>query len=318
MTTSYEPEIAADIESVCHDGEMLLAYPQGRFRDFQERPAKVTVCLPVFNAGAALMRCLDSILSQIGADFQVLIVDNSSTDSTFGVACRVAAAHEHVLVLQNAENIGRVPNWNRCLELACGELIKFVMVHDILLPGTLECLARTRLFVREPSGSVHFANEFPMSLVLPSATAVDHSMTQANIVAGPTVQMLRHSVISEFRLRFDSNYAWGADCVLAHQLLLRGDFAYVHEAGIVMNQGAARFHREAQTPLKFHDQLHVILYCFQATGARPEQAEAVVARIQREYENHRTQTEDCTQHSEMEEMYVKMEQCLTINTRLAA
>ncbi len=316
MTSPYQPEIAAHTEGISHAGEMLLAYPRGRHREFQARPARVTVCVPVFDAGPALGRCLDSILCQQGADFQVLVVDNASTDATFGDACRYASGHDNVLAVQSARNIGRVPNWNRCLEMARGEFLKFVMVHDTLLPGALECLARTmeryptvalartKLHQVRADGQVRFIPEWPMSLLLPSATAVEVGMTQFNLSAGPSVQMLRRAPVCAQGLRFDADFRWAADYHFAQRLLRHGDFAYVHESGAVMDLRADRFHNTGTGPQILREDYEVVLRSFQEAGARPQQAEAVVERLQREYAKHRAEARDGNDLAHLEDSLV--------------
>lgn len=317
QTPSAQAEIAAQTEAVLHDGDMFLSFPRGRHAEFQARPAAITICLPVYNAAASLTRCLDSILSQTGADFQVMVVDNASTDTTFADACRYASEHPNVVVYRNAVNIGRVPNWNRCLGLVQSEFVKFVMVNDYLLPGALACLhwamqrypsvvlARTRLHHLRPGEGVSFISEWPMSLVLPSDTAVDVGMTQFNLCAGPTVQMLRRAPIAEHRLRFDPGLSWASDYHFSQRLLRHGDFAYVHESGIVMDLSGERFHNGGNRPLILREDLEVTLRSFEDTGAQIDRAEAVVERIQREYTQHTAQTSEAASLAEMQETFVQ-------------
>lgn len=312
-----QPEIAAQTEPVLLDDQVLLAFPQGRHREFQDRPATITVCLPVYNAAGGLTRCLDSILSQADVDFQVLVVDNASTDTTFADACRYAAEHANVLVYRSAVNIGRVSNWNRCLRLAQGEFVKFVMAQDYLMPGVLSSLhkamqrypslvlARTRLHHLRAGQGISFISEWPMSLVLPSATAVTVGMTQFNLCAGPTVQMLRRAPIDRQKLQFDEGLSWASDYDFSLRLLQHGDFAYVHESGIVMDLSTQRFHNQTQATTILREDLDVMLRCFQNNGSPVAHAEAVVERIKREYGQHCAQTQEAAAQEEMREILVQ-------------
>src|SRR5262245_8641209 len=116
MQADLEADIAGQIGSVMHGDEMLLAYPRGRHAQFQSSPAKVTVMVPVYNGQARLERCLKSIAAQSFKDFQVIVVDNGSTDRSFNLACDFATADPRFLAYQNPRNVGRVGNWNRSLE----------------------------------------------------------------------------------------------------------------------------------------------------------------------------------------------------------
>ncbi len=103
---------------------------------------RVSVCIPVFRGGGVLARCLDSLLAQEDAleNAEVIVADNHSDDDSLAVAERALAGLPNVRIVQHPSNLGRVENWNACLKLARGEWIKFLMVNDVLLPGSLRAL----------------------------------------------------------------------------------------------------------------------------------------------------------------------------------
>ena len=101
---------------------------------------KISVCVPTYNGGKYLRECLDDILAQTFGDFEVLIVDDASTDDTLDIVQRYAANDKRIRVQRNSENIGLVANWNRCLDLAQGDWIKFVFQDDRVVPACLEIL----------------------------------------------------------------------------------------------------------------------------------------------------------------------------------
>ncbi len=103
-----------------------------------ELPA-VSVCVPTYNGERYLRACLDSVLAQTHGDFELLIVDDASSDSTPDLAAEYAARDGRVRAVCNPRNLGLVANWNRCLELARAPWIKFIFQDDLLAPG---CLAR--------------------------------------------------------------------------------------------------------------------------------------------------------------------------------
>lgn len=98
--------------------------------------AKISVCIPVFNGEEFIKQAIDSVLSQSFEDFEIVIVDNQSTDST------VELIHQYtdnrIKFFQNDSNIGMIPNWNRCLELAKGTYIKILPADDLLMPDCLK------------------------------------------------------------------------------------------------------------------------------------------------------------------------------------
>jgi glycosyltransferase involved in cell wall biosynthesis len=99
----------------------------------------VSICVPTYNGEKYIQECLDSILTQTFTDFEVLIVDDQSSDNTLNIAREYSEKDQRIKVIQNEKNLGLVGNWNRCVELANGEWIKFVFQDDLIAP---ECLER--------------------------------------------------------------------------------------------------------------------------------------------------------------------------------
>ena len=98
----------------------------------------VSICIPTYNGAEYLPRCIDSVLAQSFDNFEVVIVDDFSTDDTLAIARRYAAVDARIRVTQNEQNLGLVPNWNKCVAVAKGEWIKFVFQDDTVYP---DCLA---------------------------------------------------------------------------------------------------------------------------------------------------------------------------------
>ena len=83
---------------------------------------------------------LASVAAQTFADFEVLIVDDGSSDDTLSIAERFAATEPRARVIRNAERAGSsAGNANRSVEHARGVWIKFLFQDDVMAPT---CLAR--------------------------------------------------------------------------------------------------------------------------------------------------------------------------------
>jgi hypothetical protein len=100
-------------------------------------PPTVSVCIPVYNGAGSIARSIDSVLAQTYGDFECVVVDNNSTDST--VECVQAYSDQRIRIVRNRRNFGMVGNHNKCAAVARGRLIQFVHADDWLLPT---CLAR--------------------------------------------------------------------------------------------------------------------------------------------------------------------------------
>jgi glycosyltransferase involved in cell wall biosynthesis len=101
---------------------------------------EISFCLPTFNSAARIERCLRGVLAQRAPGREILLVDNASTDDTVAKARVLLANVPHVRIVVNDKNIGRIENWNKCLELAAGRYVKFALANDVLLPGGADML----------------------------------------------------------------------------------------------------------------------------------------------------------------------------------
>jgi len=94
---------------------------------------QITVAMPVYNGEGYVHLAIQSVLDQTYSDFELLIVDNCSTDGTLEVV--KGFSDPRIRLHVNSSNLGMVGNWNRSVELATGEYIKFLS-HDDLLDAT--------------------------------------------------------------------------------------------------------------------------------------------------------------------------------------
>ena len=99
----------------------------------------VSVCVPVFNGAAFIRECIQSVLSQSFEDFELLIVDNGSTDNTIEVCSAFSDAR--IRIHRGSTNIGACRNFKKCFELARGELVLLLPCDDLLEPDCLTVLA---------------------------------------------------------------------------------------------------------------------------------------------------------------------------------
>jgi len=95
----------------------------------------VTVLLPVFNAARHLRESVASVLRQTFCDFELLAIDDGSTDESAEILASLGDSR--VRVLRNERNLGLVATLNRGLAEAHGEWIARQDADDISAPGRL-------------------------------------------------------------------------------------------------------------------------------------------------------------------------------------
>ena len=99
---------------------------------------RVTIGMPVYNGERYLREALNSILGQTFCEFELIISDNGSTDSTFEICNEYAEKDRRLRLYRNHENIGAAANYNRLVALAQGKYFKWAAADDNLAPEFLE------------------------------------------------------------------------------------------------------------------------------------------------------------------------------------
>lgn len=100
-----------------------------------QRP-KVSVAIPTYNYGHYIGQTIQSVLDQTFKDFEVIVVDNCSSDKTEEVVRRFRDSR--ISYHRNPHNVGFARNLNKCVELARGEYISILHADDAYLPQILE------------------------------------------------------------------------------------------------------------------------------------------------------------------------------------
>jgi glycosyltransferase involved in cell wall biosynthesis len=98
----------------------------------------VSVCVPTWNGERYLAETLQSALAQTFADFELLVVDDGSTDRTLEIAESVR--DPRLRVQRNPRREGLPGNWNRCLQLARGRYVLLLCQDDVLAAEALGAL----------------------------------------------------------------------------------------------------------------------------------------------------------------------------------
>ena len=98
------------------------------------KPPAISVCMPMYNAALHLQECLDSILSQTFGDFELLIVDDGSTDESVAIA--EACSDPRVRLIKNEHDY--IASLNLLLAEAKGKYIARMDADDVMMPYRLE------------------------------------------------------------------------------------------------------------------------------------------------------------------------------------
>jgi len=87
---------------------------------------------PCIQSRRLIGRTIESVLGQEFTDFDLLIVDDASTDNTVEVANQYTRNDPRIKLSVNEHNLGLTRNWNRCLDLAEGPLVQILLSDDLI------------------------------------------------------------------------------------------------------------------------------------------------------------------------------------------
>jgi glycosyltransferase involved in cell wall biosynthesis len=105
----------------------------------REQPL-VSVLMTTYNREKYLSEAIDSVLASTYANFELIIVDDGSTDKTIDIAGEYLAKDARIKFYRNRSNLGDYPNRNMAASYATGTYLKYVDADDYIYPWGLALL----------------------------------------------------------------------------------------------------------------------------------------------------------------------------------
>ena len=105
----------------------------------------ISICIPVFNGEDYILNCINSVLEQNFCDYELIIIDNFSTDNTSKIIQNIK--DKRIRYIKNSRNIGSISNFNKCIKEAKGTFFLLLPHDDLLLPNTLITIAVINNFI---------------------------------------------------------------------------------------------------------------------------------------------------------------------------
>ncbi len=202
----------------------------------------VSVILPVFNSAGTIARALDSVCAQTHADFEVLVVDDGSTDQTGAIVRTYAQKDSRIRYEGLAKNHGVSHARNVAISLASGEWVALLDADDWFAPDRLDqmlsqaeacdadILIDNMKIVRRSTGQVAGQTVFGHAAQVEPLTprALFERDTPFSVCAlGYAHPVMRTSFLRENGLCYNEAYALGEDFVFLADMLLSGAKAFL-------------------------------------------------------------------------------------------
>jgi glycosyltransferase involved in cell wall biosynthesis len=148
----------------------------------------ITVVIPVYNGGNYLEEALQSVLNQTYQDFEVLVVDDGSTDNTWGIIEQYCATHGSVVRGLRKANGGTATALNAGIRAAEGKYIAWLSHDDRFVPNKLA--VQMQLIHSTRAAGVYSDYNF--------IDAAGNHLSRVYAPWYPPAQMLRHFLQSVF------------------------------------------------------------------------------------------------------------------------
>lgn len=100
---------------------------------------EISVIVPVYNAELYLERCVNSILGQSFLDFELILMDDGSTDNSPAICDAMGEKDPRIRVIHK-QNTGVSDTRNRAIQFACGKYVAFVDADDYIAEKMLELM----------------------------------------------------------------------------------------------------------------------------------------------------------------------------------
>jgi glycosyltransferase involved in cell wall biosynthesis len=224
-------------------------------------PPKVSVLMPVHNNEQYLQEAVESILAQTYPHFELIVIDDGSTDNTFAIAQRIAQQDNRIFLYQNDKKEGLPYTRNRLLSLAVGKYVANLDSDDVALPHRL---GRQVEFL-ENNPDVDVCGSFVYKIYenkppdFCNYFAVDNEALSFNFFFAKSIlvnssAMVRKKTLDKFNIQYDSRYFVAQDTKFWYDLVNAGAKFYTIPEALVHfriheKTGVSAQHKEAQVEL---------------------------------------------------------------------
>lgn len=224
----------------------------------------LSVIIPVYNTERFLARVIESVLAQTFTDFELILVDDGSTDASGEICDRYAGADKRVRVIHSS-NHGASAARNRGIEEATGLWLTFIDSDDYVLPeylgnmfdsgskynSDLVMTGLQRISENDPSKNV--VRDWPELAVDKDHIEELYNQNILQYQKGPVIKLYKNEIIKKNKVRFDENLSRGEDALFVYSYLPYSqrmsvapgaNYIYCLRDGSLMSQLSARFEVE--------------------------------------------------------------------------
>lgn len=201
---------------------------------------RISVIIPVYNAAKTLPRCIDSVFSQTLAPYEVITINDGSTDSSLTILNSYAKQHPQLQIITQ-ENSGVSAARNTGIYSATGDWMMFLDADDYLAHTTLETLSRNTKgeialagLTIHTSNKIHNQNLYQKNVNKNTEGILDAyealSILNYYTFCGPICKLFRTDIVKHNKLLFPTDMRFGEDTIFVYTYLKYVKHIAVHNA----------------------------------------------------------------------------------------
>ncbi|MCD8131579.1 MAG: glycosyltransferase [Lachnospiraceae bacterium] len=218
---------------------------------------KVSIIVPVYNAEKTIARCVESVLKQSYRDFELILVNDGSSDSSKDICNSYAKVDSRVRVIHK-ENTGVSDTRNRGIAAAGGEYVQFLDSDDWLAPDAVGLFTRTMEeydcdmvitdFYRVNGKRVSLKGAIDVDGLMDRAAFAQYMMQKPSDFYYGVLwnKLFKRSILMEHEMKMDTSISWCEDFIFNLEYILYVDriyalkvpvYYYVKTKGSLVSQG---------------------------------------------------------------------------------
>lgn len=217
----------------------------------------LTIAIPTYNGGENLIEAVQSCrhIGLPSEQFEILVVDNCSTDQSILKAKKLKESLSNLRFEKNPQNIGRIENWNRCLELVDTPFVIFLFSNDLIsernqIPLLLnEMLADRTISLGVGQHISHSISAQAHTIVLNKVKshefvglcrAKDYIFSRTESGKNPFVPLQKNiinmRIVRKYRIRFDPKIPISGDGLFLTQCAHKTNSAYFSDRPLFIHR----------------------------------------------------------------------------------
>lgn len=181
-----------------------------------EKQPVVSVIITSYNRQKFVAEAIESVLSSSYTDFEILIIDDCSTDDTYRIAQTFEQKYPRIRIFKNAQNLGQFSNRNKAILLSKGKYIKFVDSDDKIAPNGLELMVNAMRAFPDAGIGVpvfSFSDCTPPDAINSHESVLKHYLGSNHLSIGPTGVIFKKEILEKVGL-FEPSFGILADTLL--------------------------------------------------------------------------------------------------------